>query len=92
MRCKAIACIFMALSGGSLGAASEGTMPAAPFLWWSVGTAGRLPDGRAEQALALAASFGPDSVSAGIGYIAKDKAGVYVDGYIKEVFIADKNP
>ena len=36
--------------------ASESTMQAAPFVWWSVGTQKRLSDGRTEQALTLAVS------------------------------------
>jgi len=52
---------FGRFAGPSTGPANDvqDVSPAEPFIWWSVGEAGRLPDGRTEQALTLMAS--PDS-------------------------------
>jgi hypothetical protein len=57
MRYATLTLIFwLALAGGSPGFAAEGALSAAPFLWWSVGTAQRLADGRTEQTLTLVSS------------------------------------
>jgi hypothetical protein len=47
---------FMWLSGGNVCAALEATGSDYPFIWWSLGKAERLTDGRMEQALTLLAS------------------------------------